>query len=103
MATNSSILTWRIPWAEEPGGLQSMGPQRAWHGLSDLARTKGNLWGKTAFLDSLVMEGPPEKVLLQPRYLTQNAFITLSQIMYHISCPQILQICSSDKDLLSAY
>ena len=28
MATHSSILAWRIPWAEEPGGLQSMGPQR---------------------------------------------------------------------------
>ena len=25
MATHSSILTWRIPWIEEPGGLQSMG------------------------------------------------------------------------------
>ena len=25
MATHSSILAWRIPWAEEPGGLQSMG------------------------------------------------------------------------------
>ena len=28
MATYSSILAWRIPWAEEPGGLQSMGSQR---------------------------------------------------------------------------
>ena len=27
METHSSILTWRIPWAEEPGGLQSMGLQ----------------------------------------------------------------------------
>ena len=27
MATHSSILTWRIPWTEEPGGLQSMGSQ----------------------------------------------------------------------------
>ena len=27
MATHSSILTWRIPWTEEPGGLQSMGAQ----------------------------------------------------------------------------
>ena len=27
MATHSSILAWEIPWAEEPGGLQSMGPQ----------------------------------------------------------------------------
>ena len=25
MATHSSILSWRIPWTEEPGGLQSMG------------------------------------------------------------------------------
>ena len=28
MATHSSILAWRIPWAEESGGLQSMGSQR---------------------------------------------------------------------------
>ena len=31
MATNSSILAWRIPWTEEPGGLQSMGLQRVEH------------------------------------------------------------------------
>ena len=27
MATHSSLLAWRIPWTEEPGGLQSMGSQ----------------------------------------------------------------------------
>ena len=31
IATHSSILAWRIPWMEEPGGLQSMGPQRVRH------------------------------------------------------------------------
>ena len=31
MATHSSILAWRIPWKEEPGGLQSMGSQRVVH------------------------------------------------------------------------
>ena len=31
MTTHSSILAWRIPWTEEPGGLQSMGSQRAGH------------------------------------------------------------------------
>ena len=31
MATHSSILAWRIPWTEEPGGLQSMGSQTAGH------------------------------------------------------------------------
>ena len=31
MATHSSILTWRIPWTEEPGRLQSMGSHRIRH------------------------------------------------------------------------
>ena len=31
MATHSSILAWRIPWTEEPGGLQSMWSQRVGH------------------------------------------------------------------------
>ena len=31
MATHSSILAWRIPWIEKPGGLQSMGSQRVEH------------------------------------------------------------------------
>ena len=31
MATHSSILAWRIPWTEEPGGLQSTGSQRVRH------------------------------------------------------------------------
>ena len=30
-ATQPSILAWRIPWTEEPGGLQPMGPQRVGH------------------------------------------------------------------------
>ena len=31
MAAHSSTLAWRIPWIEEPGGLQSMGLQRVGH------------------------------------------------------------------------
>ena len=31
MATHSSILAWRIPWTEEPGGLQSIGSQSVGH------------------------------------------------------------------------
>ena len=31
MATHSSILAWRIPWTEKPGGLQSMGSQIVRH------------------------------------------------------------------------
>ena len=31
MATHSSNVAWKIPWTEEPGGLQSMGSQRVGH------------------------------------------------------------------------
>jgi len=31
MVTHSSILAWKIPWMEEPGGLQSMGLQKVGH------------------------------------------------------------------------
>ena len=37
MATHSSILAWRIPWTEEPGGLLSIGSHRVGHDCSDLA------------------------------------------------------------------
>ena len=35
MATHSSILTWVIPWTEEPGRLLSVGLQKTWTWLSD--------------------------------------------------------------------
>ena len=31
MATKASVIPWRIPWTEEPGGLQSIGSQRVRH------------------------------------------------------------------------
>ena len=36
MATHSSILAWKIPWTEEPGGLQSVGSQRVKHDLAHM-------------------------------------------------------------------
>ena len=44
MATQSSILAWRIPCTEEPGGLQSIRSHRVKHDWSDLAHTQG--WAK---------------------------------------------------------
>ena len=43
MATHSSILAWRIPGTEEPGGLLSMGLHRVGHDWSDLAAAAANL------------------------------------------------------------
>ena len=39
MAIHSSIFTWRMPWKEEPGGLQSIGLPRVRHDWSDLTHT----------------------------------------------------------------
>ena len=39
MAPHSSVLAWRIPWVEEPGGLQSMGSLRVGHDCSDFTFT----------------------------------------------------------------
>ena len=35
MTTHIGMLAWRIPWTEEPGGLQSIGSQRVRHDYSD--------------------------------------------------------------------
>ena len=44
MATHSSILAWRFPGMEEPGGLPSMGSHRVRHDWSDLAAATYNLY-----------------------------------------------------------
>ena len=54
MATHSSISAWRIPWTEEPGGLQSMGSQKVekdWATGMELALSNGFLAG--AFFEFL--------------------------------------------------
>ena len=58
MATHSSILAWRIPWTEEPGGLQSMGSYRVGH--SDLAHTHAILcWRMGCLLPCRVFNSIP--------------------------------------------
>ena len=42
MATHSSILAWKIPWTEEPGGLQSMGSKKSQTQLSDYKQKQNN-------------------------------------------------------------
>ena len=51
MATHPNILAWRIPWTEEPGGLQSMGSQRVRPDSGDLACT--HCWQCSTWLRKL--------------------------------------------------
>ena len=53
MATHSSILAWRIPWTEEPGGLQPMGSQESdmtWRLNNHHHRQPGVCWPQFFFL-----------------------------------------------------
>ena len=54
MATHSSILTWRIPWAEEPGGLQRVGSPRVRHDIM----TEYVLLVLLAYLTIYTVRGP---------------------------------------------
>ena len=51
MATHSSILAWRIPWTEEPGGVQSIGLQRVGHdwAINTLVPSKSSSGSSSAF------------------------------------------------------
>ena len=67
MATHSRIFSWRIPWAEETGGPQSIGSQRVGHGWSDLACMHAYIY-VDLFLDSILF----------------HLFLCLSLFHYHI-------------------
>ena len=64
MVTHSSTLAWKMPWTEEPGGLQTMGLQRGRYNWSDLAHTHMKCsirpwWSKLSneFFSSYIMFG----------------------------------------------
>ena len=56
-ATHSSILAWRIPWTEEPGGLRSMGSQKIKHNCSKLARGSERLNNLSWFSANNLLSG----------------------------------------------
>ena len=56
MAPHSSTLAWKIPWMEEPGGLQSMGLQRDM--TEQVAQLRVWIWGKNSFVVQLVKNLP---------------------------------------------
>ena len=49
MASHSSILAWRTPWTQEPGGLQAMGLQRVGHGVGHDTHTHHNTIGQATY------------------------------------------------------
>ena len=65
MATHSSILAWRIPWTEEPGGLQSTGSQRVRHD-----------WVTSLYKPILLIQGQNIKHICLPSLSTVAIFLS---------------------------
>ena len=66
MAVHFSILAWRIPWTEEPGGLQSTGSQRVRHDWSDTRTLNFLIHGIVASLFTFLKKCLPLKSLFSP-------------------------------------
>ena len=86
MAIHSSILVWRIPWTEEPGGLQSMESQRVGHDRSDLAC---NTWYATFCwtINSAIHKSFPTMVLPGVREVPQPSYVCPYIIPAHVIKP----------------
>ena len=83
MATLSSITAWRIPWTEEPDGLQSIGSQRVKHNWSDLAHTQ------TQDVTSGVSEVRQKESLYDLRLKCNYSFFLISSLPISHSLPKI--------------
>ena len=63
-ATHSSILlAWKIPWTEEPGGLQSTGSQRVGHSQATLNTSKTQCWARQALPFLPITPSLPPRIL----------------------------------------
>ena len=92
MATHSSIVAWKIPWTEEPGGLQSVWSQRVGHDYSDLAHVK---------LLQHCQSAIHHCKLKQNTHFTKQFFIPLWLSNHHLNSPVSLEnhLTSRDKFL----
>ena len=94
MATHSSILAWRIPWAEEPGGLQSMWSQRVRQDWSDLARTHV---GAQLFLENIFCPFSMDFLSFFPDLVCHSTFVSVpacwSTAYKRQSSPKTLTAC----------
>ena len=69
VTTHSSILAWRIPWTEEPGGLQSMGSQRVRHD-----------WATNTFTHSISVETSYAVIWIEDSQLSIQATESLFSV-----------------------
>ena len=96
MATHSSILAWRIPGTEEPGGLQSMGSHRVGHDWCDLAAAAAAvLYGSNSIVSFMDNSWPYH--VIPKKHKLQNIALSV------VSIRLCLMPISLDIDQLAMY
>ena len=98
LAAHSSILAWRIPGTEKPGGLLSMGSHRVGHDWIDLAAAAAKICGRTTGFTSLgiFLQWLWEHLLLFPiaereKWMAQALLVNVFVLHACIICPETLQ------------
>ena len=76
MATHSSILAWRIPWTEEPGGLQSMELQRVRHNWATNTFTSIRIKDKFFLEDYFLMKPNTDRIQATRSGVNKTSFST---------------------------
>ena len=90
MATHSRFLAWRIPWTEEPGGLQSTGSQgvgQDWATEHTAFRTQSGTWYAPSGIQRLLLsrsESGPFPVVLSPSVIVPSFSLVCKSICIHI-------------------
>ena len=94
MATNSSILAWRIPWTEEPDRLQSIGSQRVGHDWSKLACMHS--WAKASNIKPILQQSIKHLVIYWILYWKLKRECQGTDVSVLIVCPSD---CVADQKL----
>ena len=88
MVTHFSMLAWRIPWTEDPDGLQSMGLQRVAHDwANNTCRKKGGKWGRTK---NIWRETGQYTFFKLTKHINQKNIQEFQQIQKWESCTQLV-------------
>ena len=97
MATHSSVLAWRIPGTEEPGGLPSMGSHRVRHDWSDLAQHSTAILRNEGKLDEWKLAPEMKKLTLKIKLPARVFLFVYSEL----ESPTLLKITLSHLQLTS--
>ena len=94
MATDSSILAWRIPWTEEPGGLKSLGLQRIGHNWTtwhtyNVGSLKGVLVTKKTKVDTELYVCTSAGAVFSFPFYNNNIYYYCILFLYHLACADL--------------